>query len=580
MTRVTPVNLPYNVHTLWFDPAGVECEPGQKIVVETARGTELAVCAGEQFDVSAEEIERLKSPLKPVLRVATDDDLEMYERMQKLSREAMPKFRELARETSEGMHPVSCEFLLDGDKAVFYFEAEERIDFRDLVRKLAAQFHVRIDMRQIGVRDEARIVGGIGHCGQEICCKRLGGEFKPVSIRMAKDQDLSLNPQKISGLCGRLMCCLRYENDVYKDFKSRAPRVGAAIVTPVGEGKVCELDIPREIVAVKVADTEKPVRVPLAWFDEPEAGQRPHVIGARAWADAQAQLEIKLSAAVDFQTSKFTGADKLGQAKAVYNGNAAARGCGRCCGGAPGAGAEPGAQDEQVAKPTRRARRSRASQHIHTGKQAQGGAGVSEGNTGGGAKVKVQTAQNGEGVTGGRSKRRSTKISGGKGSASGGAQVVVRAGAGVGDDAETKKVQRPGQRSSGLANNGGTEGTKQGAGSRRRKRGGSGGASAQGQAQQAPSGRAGGGAGQESESPKPKKDRRRCRRGGGKSGGAQAGGANNPVAPGAQHGQASAGAGAQDGGQKDGSHRRRRRRSRKPGDGAGGGASSANGANA
>ena len=121
------------------------------------------------------------------------------------------------------MHPVSVEYLFEGDKAIFYFEAEERVDFRELVRKLAAHFRVRIDMRQIGVRDEARMVGGLGHCGQELCCKRLGGEFCPVSIRMAKEQDLSLNPQKISGVCGRLMCCLRYEFDATRTSRA-APR--------------------------------------------------------------------------------------------------------------------------------------------------------------------------------------------------------------------------------------------------------------------------------------------------------------------------------------------------------------------
>ena len=140
----------------------------------------------------------------------------------------------MASEANGDMHPVSVEYLFEGDKAIFYFEAEERVDFRELVRKLAAHFRVRIDMRQIGVRDEARMVGGLGHCGQELCCKRLGGEFCPVSIRMAKEQDLSLNPQKISGVCGRLMCCLRYEFDAYKDFKSRAPKQNATVETPDG----------------------------------------------------------------------------------------------------------------------------------------------------------------------------------------------------------------------------------------------------------------------------------------------------------------------------------------------------------
>ena len=170
----------------------------------------------------------------------------------------------MAAEASADMHPVSVEFLLDGDKAVFYFEAEERVDFRDLVRKLAAHFHVRIDMRQIGVRDEARMVGGLGHCGQELCCKRLGGEFCPVSIRMAKEQDLSLNPQKISGVCGRLMCCLRYEFDAYKDFKGRAPKQNAHGADSRLARRRWWIWTCRAKWCRSKVEGEKPVKVPLA----------------------------------------------------------------------------------------------------------------------------------------------------------------------------------------------------------------------------------------------------------------------------------------------------------------------------
>ncbi len=138
----------------------------------------------------------------------------------------MPVVRELVNEYKLDMKPIDVEYLFGGDKVVFYFVAEERIDFRDLVKDLASRFKARIDMRQVGVRDEARMVGGLGHCGEQLCCVRFGGEFQPVSIRMAKEQDLPLNPLKISGLCGRLMCCLRYEYEAYKDFKSRAPEEG------------------------------------------------------------------------------------------------------------------------------------------------------------------------------------------------------------------------------------------------------------------------------------------------------------------------------------------------------------------
>ena len=150
----------------------------------------------------------------------------------------MPVFRELVAEHKLDMKPIDVEYLFDGDKVVFYFVAEERVDFRELVKDLASRFHARIDMRQVGVRDEARMVGGLGHCGEQLCCVRFGGEFQPVSIRMAKEQDLPLNPLKISGLCGRLMCCLRYEFEAYKDYKGRAPKKGAIIETPLGLAKV------------------------------------------------------------------------------------------------------------------------------------------------------------------------------------------------------------------------------------------------------------------------------------------------------------------------------------------------------
>lgn len=291
MVRIAPVNLLYNPKVLWFDAQDLVIEPGDPVVVSTARGTEFGHLASEIFDATDEQVANLKSALKPVLRIATDEDCENADKMEQLSREALPIFKQMAAETNEDMHPVSVEYLLDGDKAIFYFEAGDRVDFRDLVRKLAAQFHVRIDMRQIGVRDEARMVGGLGHCGQELCCKRLGGEFCQVTIRMAKEQDLSLNPQKISGVCGRLMCCLRYEFEAYKDFNTRAPKQNASIETPEGIAKVVSLDVPREIVTLRI-EGEKPVRIPLADFEPPEEGLRPRAVGAQAWQRAQDEMSF------------------------------------------------------------------------------------------------------------------------------------------------------------------------------------------------------------------------------------------------------------------------------------------------
>ena len=319
MALVAPVNLPYNIKTLWFDPEDIELHADDKVVVETGRGIELGVMASDPFEVPYEELKKLKSPLKPVKRVATEDDLERAEEMDRRAHEAMPIFKKMAREHNEDMHPVSVEFMLDGDKAVFYFESEERIDFRELVRKLASEFHVRIDMRQIGVRDEARIVGGIAHCGQLVCCKRLGGEFKPVSIRMAKDQDLSLNPQKISGLCGRLMCCLRYEEEVYKEFKQTAPKIGAAISTPDGEGKVVEYDVPRDTVSVRIAD-EKPIKVPLSGIAELSEDRKSAVVTDEAWEEAVAASQVSMFGNADLLSmASFTGEDKLGAAVAVHH---------------------------------------------------------------------------------------------------------------------------------------------------------------------------------------------------------------------------------------------------------------------
>ena len=311
MVRIAPVNLPYNPKTLWFDAGELELHAGCDVVVQTARGTEFGHMGEPAFEATPDQVKKLKTPLKPVLRVADDEDRAKQSELEARAAEALPVFKELAAKASEEMRPVSVEYLFDGDKAVFYFESENRVDFRELVRTLSSRLHVRVDMRQIGVRDEARMVGGLGHCGQELCCKRLGGEFCPVSIRMAKEQDLSLNPQKISGVCGRLMCCLRYEYDAYKDFKSRAPKKNAQVETPDGVAKVVDLDVPREVVSLRI-EGEKPVRVPLADFDAPEEGARPKCVGCEAWERALSeQPGDAFGAAAALATPQLSGKDKL-----------------------------------------------------------------------------------------------------------------------------------------------------------------------------------------------------------------------------------------------------------------------------
>lgn len=316
MTRVAPVKMKNNHRVLWFDPADVDARKGDAVVVTTARGIELGIMSDDVIEVEEKRVKELKSPLKPLKRVADESDLEKAAEMERLSAEALPVFKEMAAEANEEMHPVSVEFLLDGEHAVFYFEAEERIDFRELVRKLASRFHVRVDMRQIGVRDEARMVGGMGHCGQELCCKRLGGEFCPVSIRMAKEQDLSLNPQKISGVCGRLMCCLRYEFDAYKEFKSRAPKKNASIDTPEGPAKVVELNVPRELVSLKTEEGQV-VKVPLSGFDHPKEGARPTSVGDEAWEEATAPVDTVSASTLFSSVARFSGKDKLAEPGAV-----------------------------------------------------------------------------------------------------------------------------------------------------------------------------------------------------------------------------------------------------------------------
>ena len=320
MALVASVRLPFDPRTRWFDPKDFEIHAGDGVIVRTARGLEFGQAVGEVAEVDDLQIKNLRSPLQPVVRMATDEDRDQRDAMERLSKEALPVFKRLAAQTNENMHPIKVQYLFDGNRAVFLFEAEERTDFRKLVRRLSSELHVHVDMRQIGVRDEARIVGGIGHCGQELCCSRMGGEICPVSIKMAKAQDLSLNPQQISGVCGRLMCCLRYEYDTYKDFKSRAPKNNATISTPEGDFKVCQLDMPHEEVVLRT-DEGKRVRIPLSAFDEPAEdaeSRRPRSIGDAYYEYAQASERDARSALLVGSTERFTGKDKLAEKGEIH----------------------------------------------------------------------------------------------------------------------------------------------------------------------------------------------------------------------------------------------------------------------
>lgn len=264
MPAVIAVRFAYATRDLWFNPTNSGALEGDHVICSTERGTEIGLATSNAKEVTNAELYSMigSATLKPILRVATDDDLARAEVLAQKGEEAFPAFRELVAQTDLEMKPVGVEYLFGGEKVVCYFAAEERVDFRQLVRDLSKELHERIDMRQIGVREEAAFVGGFGHCGQELCCARIGLSFEPVSIRMAKEQDLPLTSNKISGACGRLMCCLRYEFEAYRDFKGRAPKRNALIDTPLGKAKVVEYDMPKEQLALRL-ENGKVVRVPL-----------------------------------------------------------------------------------------------------------------------------------------------------------------------------------------------------------------------------------------------------------------------------------------------------------------------------
>lgn len=275
MPTVIPVKFKYAARDLWFDPGTSGAVEADHVICATDRGMEIGLATADPREVSEEELEKTIGHAKfhSVDRVATEGDLRHAEKLAQRGEDALPVFRKLASESGLDMKPVGVEYLFGGEKVVCYFAAEERVDFRQLVRDLSHSLHERIDMRQIGVREEAAIKGGYGHCGQELCCARFGLQFEPVSIRMAKEQDLPLNSSKISGACGRLMCCLRYEFEAYRDFKGRAPKRNAVISTPLGKAKIVEYDTPKEEICLRV-ENGKQIRVPLSEMVASDAAKK------------------------------------------------------------------------------------------------------------------------------------------------------------------------------------------------------------------------------------------------------------------------------------------------------------------
>ena len=233
-----------------FDPNGLELHTGMRVVTETARGVELGECMSGVMDVPDEHV---VSPLKPIIRIATEQDLLVQKRNEESEKQAFDIALERIAEHKLEMKLVDVEYAFDHSKIIFYFTANGRVDFRMLVKNLAGIFKTRIELRQIGVRDEAKMLGGIGPCGRPICCRTFLGDFTPVSIKMAKEQNLSLNPTKISGLCDRLMCCLKYEQDQYEATRKRMPRVGREIITPDGVGTINAINVLEETVRVRIA---------------------------------------------------------------------------------------------------------------------------------------------------------------------------------------------------------------------------------------------------------------------------------------------------------------------------------------
>lgn len=242
-----------------FGANGIKLNQGDYAVVETARGTECGMVAKGNHNLSESE---LVKPLKPVLRAATGEDIKKLKENKEKEKKAFSQCEEKIANHKLEMKLVDVEISFDGSKMIFYFTADGRVDFRDLVKDLASTFHTRIELRQIGVRDEAKILGGLGICGQPLCCSRFLDDFQPVSIKMAKEQGLSLNPTKISGMCGRLMCCLKYEHDAYEYLIGLTPRNGSLVQTPEGKGTVVDANLLTGMLSVRIGDENAaPIKV-------------------------------------------------------------------------------------------------------------------------------------------------------------------------------------------------------------------------------------------------------------------------------------------------------------------------------
>ena len=241
----------------FFDPAGFTLQAGDHVIIDTARGPEYGTCTSGNHKVSSKDI---VAPLRPVIRPASEQDEKTAAENQAKEKKAYEFCMKEITAQNLDMQLVSAECAFDGSRILFFFTADERVDFRELVKTLASAFHTRIELRQIGVRDKAKMVGGLGICGRPFCCASFLDDFQPVSIKMAKTQNLSLNPTKISGTCGRLMCCLKYEQDAYEDLLRTAPKAESFVDTPEGRGTVVEIDLLRQRVKVRMEEQPEAIR--------------------------------------------------------------------------------------------------------------------------------------------------------------------------------------------------------------------------------------------------------------------------------------------------------------------------------
>lgn len=277
----------------YFHAAGMRLETGEYVVVETARGPEIArvVIAPDQVVIN----ELGREELKPILRLATEGDIRRMDALKERAAELLPEARQLADETGFPAHLDTAEFTLDGRRLSFSFTSEERLDYRDYVRRASERFGAKVDVRQTGARDRAKLAGGYGICGRELCCSSWLSTFPSISIRMAKEQDLPLNPQKISGLCGRLLCCLSYEEEGYKEMRKTLPKLGQRCSTPTGEGKVIGINILRRQVTlvvegIRVEVPDRDLGLVVRWDTASKIGDPPPSI-SRADAIAQGLIE-------------------------------------------------------------------------------------------------------------------------------------------------------------------------------------------------------------------------------------------------------------------------------------------------